>query len=93
MNKLVESALHAAAVEDAAYDFIETEVGANYFPDNWPKYKQATNPKVAIQEWLEYVGLPYNPEDLLSVIEQRAAENKRWITPFTQPVQSLHGLH
>jgi hypothetical protein len=85
-RKLVESALEEAEIEDLAHDFVENEVGANKFKENWTWLRQHQDVVAKVKSWLRQLGTDqsYAPK-IIAVIDELHAKPGNWLTPFTAP--------
>lgn len=71
---------------DLALDYIEHEIGANRFVANWSKLKAVKNPVTAVQQWLDAIGDKGNAAEIVKIIDDLAAKDTKWLTPFTSPI-------
>lgn len=88
MNALAENALQAAAttsINDLADDFIEQELGSNFFPKTWENLKTTGTAVAKIAAWLADVGIEAPcAQEIADQIDVRAQSHRSWITPFSK---------
>jgi len=71
---------------DLALDFIEHEIGANMFQHRWHLLKQAEDPVIRVQNWLQKIGAKGDPREIVRIIDEYADSGTKFLTPFTSPI-------
>ena len=70
----------AVDTEDLAFLFMEEEVGRHDWQNNWPKFKQTTDARQRVQDWLRAMQIEHNPDEIISCLDRLvAARSGRWL--------------
>jgi len=73
-------------VDDLALDFVEHEIGANFFVDNWYKFSQQPEAETRVKNWLSNVGATVDSKEVWNALNNLATRGTRWKTPYKTPV-------
>lgn len=68
------------ATEDLALSFIEEEVGRFDWIANWPKFKQTTDARQRVQDWLNALRIEHDPDEIIAYLDRLVAERSgKWL--------------
>lgn len=71
---------------DLALDFIEHEVGGSRLGRNWAAMKSKGDIAERVSHWMQKIGANGDASVLVKLIDELAAKDTYWLTPFTSPI-------